>query len=124
MLRERHRENEPKKPTRYFSSKQEKQVAKELGGKTTSNSGATMFGGKGDVLLDEFSLEMKTKTTHSESISIKKEWLEKNKQAALFDGKKYDALCFSFGPDEDNYFIIDQYLFQELVEYLTEKEKK
>ena len=80
-----------------------------------------MFGGKGDVLLEEFSLEMKTKTSHSDSISIKKEWIEKNKQAALFDGKKYNALGFSFGPDEDNYFIIDQYLFEELIEYLKEK---
>lgn len=72
ILRERHKEGE-KKPTRYFSSKQEKETAKNLGGKTTSNSGATMFGGKGDVLLDKFSLEMKTKTSHADSISIKKE---------------------------------------------------
>ena len=31
------------KPTRYYSSKQEKRTANLLGGTTTKNSGATMF---------------------------------------------------------------------------------
>ena len=51
FLRERHREGE-KKPTRYYSKKQEDQVAKSLGGKTTKNSGATLFQ-KGDLTLDK-----------------------------------------------------------------------
>lgn len=48
-VRERHKEGE-NIPTRARSSAQEKQVAKAVGGKTTANSGATMFGGKGDIL--------------------------------------------------------------------------
>ena len=32
-----------KNSTRYFSNKQEKHIAKELGGKQTANSGATPF---------------------------------------------------------------------------------
>ena len=33
--------SDKKKPTRYFSDKQEKAVAKAIGGKQTANSGAT-----------------------------------------------------------------------------------
>jgi len=40
------------KPTRYFSNRQEKKVAKRVGGKQVSNSGATAFN-KGDVVTDD-----------------------------------------------------------------------
>lgn len=110
---QRNKEGE-KKPTRYYSSKQEKQVAKELGGTTTKNSGATLFQ-KGDLTLDNWLLEAKTKTTKSNSMSIKKEWLEKNLSESLFMGKKYNALVFNFGPDEPNYYIIDENTFKELI---------
>ena len=79
-----------------------------------------MFGGKGDLLTDQFLIECKTKTSKSESISIKKEWFTKNDQEKIFMGKKYSAVAFNFGPDEDNYYIIDEYLFQTL-EQLLEK---
>lgn len=108
-------------PTRSYSSKQEKQIAKTLDGNCTPNSGATKFS-KGDVLTDKFLLEAKTKTTESKSISIQKEWLQKNEKECLFMGKPYSALIFNFGPDEKNYYIIDEYLFQELVDYLNNKE--
>lgn len=39
-------------------------------------------------------------------------------------GKKYHALAFNFGPNEDNNYIIDEYLFKELIEYLNIKENK
>ena len=77
-----------------------------------------MFGGKGDLLTDEFLLECKTKTSPSESISIKKEWFTKNEAEKVFMGKKYSALAFNFGPDEKNYYIIDEYLFQSLIQLL------
>lgn len=69
------REKDGKKtPTRTFSKKQENQVAKQTGGRTTVNSGATTFGGKSDVnIANLISIECKTKMTSSESISIKKE---------------------------------------------------
>ena len=79
--RERVKETDKPKPTRYYSNKQEKAVATAVNGKQTKNSGATPFQ-KGDVLTSgeqSFLLECKTKTTHSDSISIKKEWFEKNK---------------------------------------------
>lgn len=110
-----------KYPTRNYSSKQEKQIAKTLEGTCTSNSGATPWQ-KGDVLLDKWLLEAKTKTTSSNSVSIQKEWLLKNDKESLFMGKLYSALVFNFGPNEKNYYVIDEYLFQELVDYLNSKE--
>lgn len=110
------------KPTRYYSTRQEKQVAKTLGGTRTKNSGATMFQ-KGDLTTDDWLIECKTKMSPSESMSIKKEWLEKNLKESLFMGKKYNALAFNFGPDESNYYIIDEQLFQCLVELLKENKQ-
>lgn len=110
-------------PTRTFSSKQEKDVAKAVGGNQTKNSGATPWQ-KGDVLTsgeESFLIEAKTKTSSSDSISIKKDWFLKNKQEAVFMGKKHTAIVFNFGPDEENHYIIDEYLFQELLEHLKER---
>ena len=78
---------------------------------------------KSDVSTDKFNLECKTKTTASESISIKKEWFEKNKEEAMFMGKPYSAIVFNFGPDEENHYIIDEYLFLELLEHLNNLEE-
>ena len=39
-----------KQCNRYFSNKQEKHVAKAVGGKQTANSGATMFSKGVDIL--------------------------------------------------------------------------
>lgn len=119
------KESDSKKPTRYFSKKQEDTVSNAIGGCRTANSGAGKWQ-KGDVTTpsgkSSFLIECKTKTTHSESISIKKEWFEKNQHEALFMGKQHCALVFNFGPDEENHYVIDEYLFKELVEYLENKE--
>lgn len=115
--------NTEDKPTRYFSNRQEKSVAKAVNGKTTANSGATPWQ-KGDVLINSevsWLLECKTKTVDSKSFSIKKEWLEKNKLESLFMGKDYSALVFNFGPNQENYYIIDEFTFQELLEYQKDK---
>ena len=123
LLNITHREKEgEKKPTRYYSKRQEDKIASTLSGNRTKNSGATVWQ-KGDVLLDRWLLEAKTKTSHSQSISIQKEWIEKNNKEALFMGKEYNAIVFNFGPDEKNYYIIDEHLFQTLVEYLDRKEE-
>lgn len=114
--------DEEKHPTRYFSSRQEKSVEKDLGGERTKNSGATTFD-KGDVKTDKFLIECKTKTIPSQSISIKKEWIEKNNKEALFMGKPYTAIAFNFGPDQDNYYIIDKFLFQELIKYIGKEDE-
>ena len=114
----RTKDGDKPKPTRFYSAKQEEAVAKATGGRRSKNSGATMFD-KSDVSTDKFNLECKTKTSHSESISIKKEWFEKNKEEALFMGKPYSAVVFNFGPDEENHYIIDEYLFLELLAHLN-----
>ncbi len=107
------------KPTRYYSKKQEEDVAKAIGGTRTKNSGATMFQ-KGDVHTHDWIIECKTKTSSSESMTIKKEWLEKNLEEALFMGKKNNALCFNFGPGEPNYYVIDEWMFKWLKDHYSE----
>ena len=120
-IRQRVREGDKPKPTRYFSNKQEKAIATALGGHQQPNSGATPWA-KGDVVTDKFLLEAKTKTKSSNSITIQKEWFEKQKQESAFHGKPYTAIVFSFGPDEEQHYIIDEELFQALLEVLENKE--
>ena len=105
-----------KNSTRYFSSKQEKRVAKRIGGKQTANSGATPFS-KGDVNTENWLIECKTKTSPSQSISIKREWLEKNEEEAFAMGKMHNALCFSFGDihNDVDYYIISEKEFKRLL---------
>lgn len=105
-------------PTRHYSKKQENQVASKFGGSRTLNSGATPFS-KGDVTTDKVLLECKTKVKTSETMTIHKEWLEKNEKEALFMGKEHSALVFNFGPNEKNYYIIDEYMFETLMEVLN-----
>lgn len=112
-------------PTRTRSSAQEKAVAKAIGGKETPNSGAASI--KGDVLTDgsyasSWLIECKTKMTKSNSISIKKEWFFKNQYEASEMGKANTAIAFNFGPNEENYYIINQDLFKILIDTLKESE--
>ena len=109
------------RPTRFYSSRQEKKVAKAVGGHKVANSGATAFN-KGDVTTDDMLIECKTCVEDKKSFSIKKEWLEKNKEEAFEMGKSYSALAFNFGPDSDNYYIIDERTFKLLQEYIEEDE--
>ena len=110
-----------KNSTRYYSDKQEKQVVKLLGGMQTPNSGAGKWS-KGDVVVPSASLlcECKTVTSDKSSISIKKEWLDKNIKEAKESHLLNHCLAFNFGPDQNNYFIIDEKLMKFLVEKLEE----
>lgn len=118
-IAQRNKESGEKNPTRYYSKKQEDYVAKKFNGKRTLNSGATTFS-KGDVTLDKVLIEAKTKVSPSESISIKKEWLEKNEKEALFMGKDFSVLAFNFGPNEPNHYIINEELFEILLDKINE----
>ena len=121
----RNKEGAKPLPTRHYSAKQEKSVSKAVGGKVQKNSGATDFA-KGDVITsgkNSFLLECKTKTSASESISIKKEWFEKNKQECLLTGTPHQAVVFNFGPGEENHYVIDEYLFLELIDHLNTLEE-
>jgi hypothetical protein len=109
------------RPTRFYSNKQEKSVAKVLHGKQTANSGATAFS-KGDVRTDLFLIECKTTTEFRKSMSVKREWIEKNKEEAFAMNKPYSAVAIDFG-DGENFYIIDEKLFTMLNAYLAEGEK-
>ena len=61
--------------------------------------------------------------TASSSISIQKEWLEKTSKEARFMGKPYSALAFNFGPNEPNYYIVDEALFETLLTALENEEE-
>lgn len=104
----------PVRPTRWYSNRQEKAVAKVLDGKKVANSGAGAFN-KGDVTTDEWLIECKTCTTEKKSFSIKKEWLDKNKEEAFAMRKRHSALVFDFGPDTERYYIVDEKTFRELM---------
>lgn len=102
------------KPTRYYSNKSEKAGAKRLGMKQQSNSGATKFN-KGD-LIDTYTLvEDKTLTKKQKSHSIKKAWLDKNKEETFAMGRQFSALRFDFG-DRNNYIILSENDFIEMYE--------
>lgn len=108
-----------KNSTRYCSHKQEETIAKLVGGKLSSNSGASKYN-CGDVLTKDFLIEAKTTMKPKDSFSIKKEWLIKNNLERQFKNKPYGALAFQFEPDGENYFIIDSNLFKKLVSYMEE----
>lgn len=106
-------QKERKYSNRFYSNKQEKQVAKAVGGKVTANSGATVFS-KGDVRNNQWLFECKTLTKEQKSFTIKKEWLEKNKEEAFAMNKLYNALVFNFG-DNNNYYVVDEKTFLNLI---------
>ena len=105
-----------KRPTRFYSKKQENKVAKAVGGKRTANSGATTFS-KGDVTTNSFLLECKTCTEPRKSFTLKKEWFDKNKEEAFAMHKDYSAVVFDFGEGEQ-FYVIDEHLFRTLKETL------
>jgi len=106
--------------TRFFSKQQENSVAKITNGKTTPNSGARPYV-KGDVStnthkndIGDFLFECKTCTTPKQSFAVKKQWLETIKEEAFQAGKMNYALVFSFGPKQENYYILSEQKFKEL----------
>lgn len=94
-------------------------MAKAVGGRKTANSGATMFS-KGDVTTENWLIECKTCTEPRKSFTLQKEWFDKNKEEAFAMHKDYSAVVFDFGDGED-FYIIDQRLFQKLQEYLEQE---
>ena len=108
-----------KNSTRYYSSKQERSVAKAISGRTTSNSGAPNFTA-GDVVAKNWLIECKTKTSPSMSMSVKKEWIDKNREEAFQMGKHHSAVVIDFG-DGENHYIISEKDFLQLKEITDEQ---
>lgn len=111
-----------KESTRYYSDIQEKLVCKELGAIQQPNSGAGKFR-KGDVvqLESSFLIECKTCTSNKDSFSIKKEWIKKNKEERYTQRLSNSCIAFNFGPNQENYYIIDSNLMKYLIEQLIKE---
>ena len=111
-----------KESTRYYSDLHEKSVCKALGATQTPNSGATKWK-KGDVVQRQASLliECKTVMTEKQSVSVKKEWIDKNKEEAFSNRLDNSCLCINFGPNTDNYYVISEKLMKFLVEKLQDE---
>ena len=106
--------------TKFYSDKQEKWVAQKFCGIQVPASGGGRFR-KGDVLHKPTMLfECKTTTSPKESFSIKKEWIEKNKQEAFSQRVDNSCVVFNFEPDGENYYVIDTKLMKFLLEKLDE----
>ena len=112
-----------KESTRYYSYLQEKRVCKTMIATQQPNSGAGMFR-KGDCVNSKASMliECKTPTTEKESFSIKKDWIIKNKDEAFSQRLYNSAIAFTFAPNTENYFVINEKLFKFLLEKLEEDE--
>ena len=110
-----------KESTRYFSNKQEQHICKVFNAIQTPNSGAGKFR-KGDVILPNTMLfECKTVMSPKSSISIKEDWLLKNREEALSQNLYNNCVVINFKPDGDNYYIINENLMKFLVEKIIEE---
>lgn len=108
--------------TRYYSDAHEKSVCKALGAKQQSNSGAGLFK-KGDVVQEDAKLLIECKTTMTEkgSVSIKREWIDKNREEAFAVRLSNSCVCVNFGPGTPNYYVIDEDIMRFLVDKLAEE---
>ena len=113
---------ENKNSTRYYSNIQEKSVCNLLNAEQTPNSGAGRWR-KGDAHQEEASLLIECKTSMKEktSFSIRKDWIIKNKEEAFSQRLNNFCIAFNFGPEQENYFVINEKLMKFLVEKLIEE---
>lgn len=109
--------------TRSYSTKHEESVCKALGAWRQPNSGAGHWR-KGDVVVKDASLLIECKCCMSpkDSVSIKKEWIAKNKEETWGQRLSNSSICFNFEPDGANYYVIDEKLMKFLTEKLAEEE--
>ena len=110
-----------KNSTRYYSNLHEESVCKALGAVKSANSGATKFR-KGDCYIPNLLLvECKTSMSEKDSVSIKKDWIDKNTKESKDMRLDNGCICFNFGPGLDNYYVISEKLMKYLVEKLVEE---
>lgn len=109
--------------TREASSIQEHRIAKKLNGTVNPNSGGGLWE-KADVKVPEASLSIECKTciTPKKSFSIKREWIEKNKEDAFINRLSNHVVAFNFDyTDKNDYYVIDDKLMRFLVEKIIEE---
>ena len=111
-----------KDSTRAFSSRQEKQIAKILKGRTQPNSGAANFVA-GDVKTDHCLIDAKTVMKPQKSVTIMKDWLLKIREEAFAMRKDFGVIAFNFGPGEPNYYTVDEPTFIEMLKLYEESMK-
>lgn len=104
--------------TRDFSYKQEKNVARILGGVQMSNSGATAFS-KGDVVAGDVIVECKTKMTECQTFGVSKSWLDTIERERIEMGKRVAAVAISFDTGDSSYFIVDAKTMKRMVELVN-----
>lgn len=120
-----HRDTGEKRPTRYYSNKQEKAVARAIGGRQTANSGATAYD-KGDVTVGDrlgWMIECKTCVKDQKSFTMQKEWFDKNLDESMYMKKDHSAVVFNFGPNSKNYYVVDETTFNVMKDLLERFER-
>lgn len=91
------------------SQKQEKRVAKELGGRVTPASGA-LWGAKGDVRSEYFLVECKV--TSKSSYPLKDTIWDKIAKEALHDNMREPVMCIELN-DNEPYALVYKSAFEE-----------
>lgn len=99
-----------------LAKKQEMLVAKKLNFRRQKNSGSSLFQ-KGDVVNDRFLIECKTHASQVKGFRVDKSVIDKMREEAFGMGKSKDdaVLCFDFGTGTENFFVISEKLFKELL---------
>ena len=97
--------------TKRRSTKQEKKVAKEVGGRVTAASGA-LWGQTADVRNDQFLVECKTTLNYST-------W-EKIRHEALRDGFREPVMCIDLEDGKHRLAVLDYNLQMDYIQRLPE----
>lgn len=107
------------KSTREASYKQESGIAKRLGGKVVSNSGATHFN-KGDISFKNILIDGKTVMSPKLSVSLRMEWFLKISAEAFAMNKDMGVIAFDFEPNGDVYYAVKEGDFKKLLKAYEE----
>ena len=71
--------------------------------------------------MENFLIEAKSCVKEKDSFAIKKDWLEKINKERFSKRKRFCALAFQFGPNQENYFVIDERTFKIFIDLLGEQ---
>ena len=107
------KDSNPKKKTYSelkYQGKSMVGVGKKTEARQTANSGA-LWHSKGDVVVEHALMEIKHRGTYNargkSTISIPRDWLIKQKEEAVFEGKDFWYLPFAYKDHDEIYLIKD-----------------